>query len=257
MKVLRLLMLVSVITGLFGVAPASAAGSGSVGFGGVAACKDSTTVAVNATSTYANNRIRVDLYFQEKGEWKLFKQAYTSAFGAGSSTSTVSLNYPGEGASEGEPFRIDAVLQRLSGNTYVDLASASQTVSVADKYCLGKCNVVIETTDKASAAGTLAVYTHYGSWFRPEGRLQGSLTVAAGQKVSATFPGLPCGWTVRAWYYPKPRTGDKTPRLLPSQYWPNEFQATTLDVSNPYVTSFAKGLKATDPVAPNDPFAAK
>ena len=53
---------------------------------------------------------------------------------------------------------------------------------------------------------------------------------------------LPCNWTVRAWYYPA--TGkDRTPRMLPAQYWPYEFAATSQDGANPYTTSFAKGLK--------------
>ena len=67
---------------------------------------------------------------------------------------------------------------------------------------------------------------------------------------------LPCNWTVRAWYYPA--TGkDRTPKLLPAQYWPNEFAATSQDGANPYATSFAKGLKATAPLESGDPYAPK
>jgi hypothetical protein len=60
---------------------------------------------------------------------------------------------------------------------------------------------------------------------------------------------------VRAWYYPK--SGDTTPKMLPSQYWPNEFAANSLDGTNPYTTAFAKALKATHPTEPDDPFAVK
>jgi hypothetical protein len=45
--------------------------------------------------------------------------------------------------------------------------------------------------------------------------------------------------------------------MLPAQYWPNEFQANALNVTNPYTTAFGKSLKATRPLESSDPFVAK
>jgi hypothetical protein len=258
MKIIRILTLVGILAGLSGVLPAIAAGhSVSVGIYSIAACKDVTTVAINGSSTYSNNRLDVGVYYKDdKGKYVLLKQVFTSAFRAGPFMLAVPLAYPSNAATEGEVLRVDVQLQVLSGNAYVNVGNLIvQNVTVADKYCLDKCSVTVDTSDKAPAAGTLTIRSHYGSLFRPEGRLHGALPVSAGQKARLVFVGLPCNWPVRVWYYPK--TGDKTPRLLPAQYWPNEFQANDLDGTNPYTTAFARGLKATSPVEPDDPFVVK
>jgi hypothetical protein len=244
------------MAGLFGALPESAeAQSGAVSISTIAACKDRASVAVTGSSTYANNRLEVNLYYVESGQWKLLRQVYTQAFGSGTFSLLVPLLYASP-ATEGETLRVDVQLQRSSGGAYVDVGSlATMNVSVADRDCVGKCNVTVDIVDKAPVSGMVTVRSHYGSWFRPEGRLHGAMPVVAGQKFRATFVGLPCDWSVRVWYYPK--TGDRTPKMLPAQYWPNEFQVNALDVSNPYTTSFAKGLKATQALETDDPYAAR
>ena len=257
MKGFHILVAVGLLAALIGVAPASAGPAVAVGIYSIAACKDETTVVVNGSSTYSNNRLDVGVYYKnEKGQHVLLKQVYSPAFGAGSFMMAVSLAYSDNAATEGETLRVDVQLQALSGGAYVDVGPLlMQNVSVADKNCIGKCTVTVDTADKASTSGPLTLRSHYGEWFRPEGRLHGALPVSAGQKVRAVFVGVPCGWTVRAWYYPK--SGDKTPKMLPSQYWPNEFQANSLDGTNPYTTAFAKALKATHPTEADDPFIAR
>ena len=257
MKGIPILVAVGLLAALIGVAPASAGSAVSIGIYSIAACKDETTVVVNGSSTYSNNRLDVGVYYKnDKGEYVLLKQVHSPTFGSGSFMLAVPLAYPDNAATEGETLRVDVQLQYLSGNSYVNVGPLLiQNVTVADKYCIGKCTVTVDTADKAPASGTLTLRSHFGEWFRPEGRLHGAVPVSAGQKVRAVFVGLPCDWPVRAWYYPK--SGDKAPKMLPSQYWPNEFQANSLDGTNPYTTAFAKGLKATHPSEPDDPFAAK
>jgi len=257
MKNTRLLVLAGTLVSLLNVLPAlAAAQSGSVSVYSVAACKDTTTVALTGSSTYSNNRIDVSLnYKNDKGKDVLLNQSTTAAFASGPFTLAVTLPYTDTAAMEGEVLRLDVTLRRLSGNSYVSVSSLSQNVIVADKNCFGKCSVTIDTTDKAPAAGTLALRSHFGAWFRPEGRLHGALPLNAGQKARVVFVGVPCNWPVRVWYYPK--TGDKTPKMLSAQYWPNEFQANALDGTNPYVTSFAKGLAPTHPLEEDDPFVVK
>ena len=81
------------------------------------------------------------------------------------------------------------------------------------------------------------------------------MPVTAGQKLQNTFPALPCNASARIWYYPS--TGkDRTPKLLPSQYWPDGFGLSG-DPAIVYATSFAKGVKATAPLEPDDPYAPK
>ncbi len=257
MKGFHILVAVGLLAALIGAPPASAGSAVSIGIYSIAACKDETTVVVNGSSTYSNNRLDVGVYYKnDKGQYVLLKQAYTFAFGAGSFMLAVPLAHPESGTAEGETLRVDVQLQYLSGNSYVDVGPLLiRHVTVADKYCIGKCTVTVDTADKAPASGTLTLRSHFGQWFRPEGRLHGAVPVSAGQKVRAVFVGLPCGWAVRAWYYPK--SGDKTPKMLPSQYWPNEFAANSLDGTNPYTTAFVKGLKATHPPEPDDPFITK
>jgi hypothetical protein len=81
------------------------------------------------------------------------------------------------------------------------------------------------------------------------------VSFTAGRSARATFVGIPCDWTVGAWYYPG--NGNPTPLLLPAQYWSREFAATLADGTNPYTTSFVDGLPATDPLEVDDPFAAR
>ena len=257
MRAARLIIIAGIVAGLLSVLPVSAAApSWSIGISSVAACKDSLTVAVAGSSSYSKNRLDVGVYYLEQGKWKLLQQVLTPQFGAGPFSLAVPLQYSDNAATAGETLRVDVQLQRSSGNTYVDVGSyATANVVVADRDCIGKCNLTVTSGDQAPASGTITVRTHFGALFRPEGRLYGVAPVSAGQKLQATFVGLPCNWAARVWYYP--RAGDKTPKLLPAQYWPNEFQVNALDISNPYTTAFARGLKATHPVEAGDPYAAK
>jgi len=258
MKITRLLILVGLVAALSASLPASAATpSVSVGIYSIAACKDTTTVVVNGSSTYSNNRLNVNIYHKnDKGDYVLLKQAYSSTFVAGPFMIAVTLPYTNKAVAEGEVFWIDVQLQRLSGGSYVNVGNlVTQSATVADKYCFDKCTVTVDTSDKAPASGTLTLRSHFGSWFRPEGRLHGAMPVSAGRTARVVFVGVPCDWPVRAWYYPK--TGDKTPKMLPAQYWPNDFQANALDGTNPYVTSFANGLKPTHPLEEDDPYVVK
>jgi hypothetical protein len=234
-------------------APAEATGA-SISIHSAAACKDTTTVAVIGTTGYPSNRVQVQLYFRNALGQYVYKAGFTSAtFGAGPISVAAELNYAKEPVAAGSLLRVDVRLERLSGGSYVDvLGVISLTTTAADKSCVDACSVTVDTTDAAPSDGTLTLRSHYGSWFRPEGRLQGTATVSAGRPLRATFVGIPCGWTVRPWYYPK--TGDTTPKMLPSQYWPSEFAATVADGTNPYTTSFAQGVPPANPLEANDPF---
>lgn len=235
-----------------------AAQSVSVGIYSIAACKDVTKVTVQGSSTYSNNRLDVGVFYRnDKGEWKLFRQVFTAAFASGPFMMTVPLTYADDNTRDGEVLRVDVQVQRLSGNSYVNVGPLlTQNVTTADRYCLDKCNVTVDTSDKAPASGTITLRSHFGKLFRPEGRLQGAHMVVAGQKARIVFVGVPCDWTVRAWYYPNSGK-DKTPKLLPSQYWPNDFQANELNGTNPYTTSFAKAIAATAALEEDDPFVVK
>ncbi|MFN8597666.1 MAG: hypothetical protein U0559_15970 [Anaerolineae bacterium] len=102
----------------------------------------------------------------------------------------------------------------------------------------------------------MTLRSHFGSWFRPEGRLQGALPVLAGQALNGMIVGVPCDVTMRVWYYPA--TGkDRTPKLLPSQYWPAEYGTAASNGSVTYATSFKLGLPATKPLEADDPYAPK
>jgi hypothetical protein len=253
MKTGRLFILVTLVASLLIALSAPAgASSGSISVFSLAACKDIATVTAVGSSPYSNNRISAAIFYQDdQGQDVLLQHVHSSAFGAGPFSLTVLLPYTTAMAA-GTALRVDVRLQRLSGNSYMDAAWAGQYVTVADVSCLNLCSVTVNTTDKAPADGTITLRSHYGSWFRPEGWLHGAVPVNAGRQVRTTFVGLPCGWTVRAWYYPK--AGDKTPKMLPSQYWPNEYQAYMLDGTNPYTTSFANALPPTHPLEEDDPF---
>jgi hypothetical protein len=253
----KLLLTTVLMAGLLLVLPALAlAASGVAGIHSVAACKDTTTVAVIGSTTYANNRVCTDLYFRNsEGKEELKAQLCSAPFGTGKISLALQLNYPKQPVPAGSTLRVDVRLERLSSGGYVTISSDRQYVTAADKSCLHACSVTVDTADRAPRAGTLTLRSHYGSWFRPEGWLHGAVPVSAGRSARATFVGIPCGWTVRAWYYPS--SGDPTPLLLPAQYWPHEFAATDADGTNPYTTSFAAGLPATDPLEVDDPFVAR
>ena len=222
---------------------------------GVTACKDSATVVADVYSTYASNLVRVRVYYlNEDGEYQALAVAKSGIFGAGNSRVMVTVPYADRSVAAGTSLLLDVQLKRSYGvNAWADLgAPVLYYTSAADKDCTGRCGLLVETSDGAPADGTITLRSRFGSWFRPEGALLGASPVTAGYRAKLVFAGLPCDWTVRVWYYP--RNGDTTPRMLPSQYWPGEFQITALDLSNPYVTSFAAGLPATAPLEEDDPY---
>lgn len=252
---LALLTLVTVLT-LAG--PVAASGpAGSIGIFSVAACRDTTTVAVSGTASAATNRIKAWIYRQnDKGEWIELVSTVTDDFGSGAFMTPLALDYFSRSVSGGTPLQVVVKLQSRSGNSWVDVSSASTIVNATDRSCQDRCSVTVSTTDKAPADGVITLRSHYGSLFRPEGRLHSTMSIKAGQRAHYAVVALPCNWTVRAWYYPA--TGkDRTPKLLPAQYWPYEFAATLQDGANPYTTSFAKGLKATAALEYGDPYAPK
>lgn len=229
------------------------ASNGSIGIYDVAVCRDTTTVAAVGSAAYATNRVGVAVYFRNaEGKEVLLRQAYTGAFGPGPVSVALTLPYAGAAIAPGTLLRIEVRLQRLSGSAFIDVSVASQHVWTPDKNCFGECSITVDTSDRAPADGVVTLRSHYGTWFRPEGWLHGAMPVQAGHSARLTFVSVPCGWTVRAWYYP--RTGDTTPQMLPAQYWPHEFQANILDGTNPYVTTFGAGLPATDPLEADDRF---
>ena len=257
MKKIGLMLLASVVL-LALVSPVAASGpTGLIGIYSVAACQDTTTVAVSGTASAATNRIKAWLYKQnDKGEWIQLANTVTSNFTGGDFLMTLVLDYFGKAVEGGTPLQVVVKLQSMNGNSFVDVSSTSTILNASDKTCQNKCSATINTTDIAPANGVITVRSHYGSFFRPEGWLHGAMSVKAGQRAFFTVVGLPCNWTVRAWYYPS--TGkDRTPKMLPAQYWPNEFAATQDDGANPYTTSFIKGLKASSPLEPGDPYAPK
>ena len=254
MKVQRFILSAILVISLLALIPISAqAQSASIGVHSVAACTDTATVAIIGMTGFSNNVLEVKLlYINSKGEVKSKGTHTTAPFGSGRISLAIEFPYANETLPAGAQLRVEARLRRLSSSGYVDAGYAQQQATVVDKSCIDTCSVTVDTTDRAPRAGTLTLRSHYGTFFRPEGWLHGAVPVSAGQAARATFVGIPCGWTVRAWYYPQ--TGDPTPLLLPSQYWPHEFAATQADGTNPYTSSFAAALPATAPLEPNDPF---
>ncbi len=258
---MRKLGLIGLIVGVWlaTVLPVTAAplASGTVGVASAAVCKDTANIAVAGTAAYATNRVKVRLYKQESdGSFSWFRSVTSESFGSGSFMLALTLDYSANAVAAGRLLRVDVLLQRLSGSSFVDDSFASTFVTAADRSCKDTCSVTVSTTDRAPANGTITLRTHFGSWFRPEGRLYGAMPVKAGSVVQFTVVGVPCGASARAWYYPA--TGkDRTPKMLPAQYWPNEYAATELDGSNPYATSFARGVAATMPLESDDPYAPK
>jgi hypothetical protein len=234
-------------------APADAAGIFSV-----AACRDTTTVTVSGSSEYATNRLRASVsYLNSDGVYVLLQQVTTSNFGSGSFWLPVVLDYHTQPVDADTQLQIIVQLQRSTGRGFVDLGDPVTTyVTAADKLCFNQCSVTVSTGDRAPASGMITLRSHFGTWFRPEGWLQGAVAVSAGRAVQATFADVPCGAWVRVWFYPA--TGqNRTPSMLPSQYWPNEFGTTVGGASTPYATSFASGLPATKPLESDDPYAPK
>ena len=236
----------------------SAAPNGVYGIYSIDACRDSTTVTVSGSSEFATNQIVASVsYLNDKGKYILLQQTTSGNFGSGSFTIPVTIDYSANPVDEGTSLQVIVQLQGMTGNGFVNLGDSVTTyVTAADKFCEGKCSVVLSTTDRAPANGVVTLRTHFGSWFRPEGWWQGAIPVYAGQAVQATIAGAPCGAQGRAWFYPA--TGkDRTPKMLPSQLWPDEFGTSSSGGSSFYVTSFAKGLPATKPLEPDDPYAPK
>ncbi len=259
---MRRLSLSGLIIGLLlaAVMPVSAAplAGGTVGIASTAVCKDTATVAAGGTATYATNRIKIKVYAQNTdGSFHLHSEAASEQFGSGAYLLAVTVDYSAKPVAAGRVMRIDVQLQRQSGGSFVNDGSlVSTTISAADQSCKDRCSVTIATTDRAPVKGTVTLRTHFGAWFRPEGRLYGAIPVNAGASLRNTVIGVPCGASVRVWFYPA--TGkDRTPKLLPAQYWPYEYAATELDGANPYTTSFAKGVAATKPLESDDPYAPK
>ncbi len=257
LKKLSLIVLIATVM-LTPLSTAAASGpTGLIGIYSVAACQDTTTVAVSGTASAATNRIKAWIYKQnDKGEWNELSSAITDNFTSGSFMMPIVLDYFDKSVKDGTPLQIVVKLQSRSGNSWSDVSSTSTIVNAAGRTCQNRCSVTINTIDKAPADGVITLRSHYGSLFRPEGRLHSTVSVKAGQRAFYSVAGLPCNWTVRAWYYPSAGK-DRTPRMLPAQYWPYEFAATSQDGSNPYTTSFAKGLKATAPLEYSDPYAPK
>ena len=257
MKQLSSMLLIVIILLSLAVPAAAAGPTGLLGIYSIAACQDTTTVAVSGTTTYATNRVKAWVYKQnDKGEWLLLASTVSDNFGSGDFLMPLVLDYFGKSVSGGTPLQVVVKLQGRSGNSFVDVSSASTTLNASDTNCQNKCSVTISTNDRAPADGVITLRSHFGSFFRPEGWLHSAASIKAGQRVLYSVVALPCNWTVRAWYYPK--TGkDRTPKMLPAQYWPYDFAATIHDGANPYTTSFAKGLKPTSPLESDDPYAPK
>jgi hypothetical protein len=250
-------MALALVIALVLVSPAAASGpTGMIGIYSVAACQDTTTVTVSGTTTFATNRIKAWVYrLNNNSEWVLLANTVTDNFGSGDFLTSIALDY-NRSVDGGTQLQIVVRLQGRSGSSFVDVGSVSTLVSASDKDCQNRCSTTITTTDRAPADGVVTVRSHYGSFFRPEGRLHSAIPVKAGQALHYSVVALPCNWTVRAWYYPA--TGkDRTPRLLTSQFWPYEFAATTAGGANPYATNFARSVKATAPLEYGDPSAAK
>ncbi len=239
------------------VAPAAASGpSGAIGVYSVTACKDTTTVAVSVNTTYATNRLWVRVYVpNNQGQYDLRKETYSAQSGSGAYIVPVIVNYRNNAVDDGILLQITVQLQSGGG---FDNIGAPITIyaQVADKNCYGKCSLTISTNDKAPASGVVTVRSHYGAWFRPEGWTVGAVPVVGGAKLQIGVPAISCGSSVRVWFYPS--TGkDRTPKMLPAQYWPYEYAVTRDDGANPYTTSFAKGVKPSAPLEPDDPYAPK
>lgn len=251
----KLLAVAATLGLLLAVASPVMAATVSLGLTNVAACKDTATVTVYGSSSYTTNHVKVSVYKKDsKGNYQLLAETTTNAFSSGSFSFPVMVDYSTKSVTEGTSLRIEVRLKAPGSDTVSGPITTYTTA--ADKYCLGKCSIAITTADKAPASGVVTLRSHFGSWFRPEGRLQGALPVLAGQALNGMIVGVPCDVTMRVWYYPA--TGkDRTPKLLPSQYWPAEYGTAASNGSVTYATSFKFGLPATKPLEADDPYAPK
>ena len=222
----------------------------------VSACRDTTTVTVSGSSAYATNRIVASVsYLNDDGKYQLLQQTTSSNFGSGSFWIPVVLDYHTTPVDAGTSLQVIVQLQITSGGGFENFGDSITTyVNAADRYCFNQCSVSISTSDRAPVNGVITLRSHFGSWFRPEGWTQGVVSVNAGQAVQATFADVHCNAWVRAWFYPA-SGADRTPRMLPSQFWPDEFGMPSAGASASYATAFSKGIPATKPLEPGDPFA--
>lgn len=225
----------------------------------VAACRDTTTVTVSGSSSYATNRIQASVsYLDSDGdEYILLQQITSDNFGSGNFWVPVVLDYHTHLVDAGTQLQVIVQLQYSSSSGFTDLGSPVTTyITAADRLCFNQCSVAISTSDRAPTNGVVTLRSHFGSWFRPEGWTHGVVSVNAGQTVQMTIADVPCNAWVRVWFYPA--TGqDRTPRMLPSQNWPGEYGTDGAASSAIYATSFARGLPATKPLESDDPYAPK
>ena len=179
------ILLLTVVLLVSTVAPASASGpTGTMGIYSVAACQDTTTVAVSGTASAATNRIKAWLYKQnDKGEWIQLGNTVTGNFNSGDFMMPLVLDYFGNSVEGGTPLQVVVKLQSQSGSSFVDVSSTSTIVNASDKSCQNKCSLTISTSDRAPANGVITVRSHYGSFFRPEGWLHSAVPVKAGQRA--------------------------------------------------------------------------
>ena len=221
-------------------------------------CRDTTTVTVSGSSAYATNRIQASIsYLNSDGVYVLLQQTISTNFGSGSYWLPVVLDYHAQPVSAGTMLQIIVQVQRSSSGGFTNLGNPMTTyVTAANKFCLNQCIVTVSTSDRAPVNGVITLRSHFGSWFRPEGWLHGAMSVNAGQTIQMTFADVACGARVRVWFYPA--TGkDRTPKMLPSQYWPSEYGTDGSGASSPYAASFARGLPATKPLESDDLYAPK
>ncbi len=140
---MRRFSLSSLIIGLLlaMVVPVSAAplAAGTVGIASLAVCKDTATVVVAGTATYATNRVKVKLYKQNtKGAFEWFRTVNSENFGSGDFMLALQIDYSTNQVAAGRLMRVDVQLQRLSGSSFVNDGSlASTTLGAADKFVQG------------------------------------------------------------------------------------------------------------------------
>jgi hypothetical protein len=255
------MLILSVAPAASNLAPISqsvpASTSNEIGIYSVAACRDTTTVTVSGSSTYATNRVvaSVSYWNSHDDKYVVLQQITSFNFGSGNFWIPLVLDYHTQPVDADTSLQVIVQLQRSTGSGFTNLGDPVTTyVTAADRYCLNQCSIAISTSDRAPANGIITLRSHFGSWFRPEGWLQGVIAVKKGQAVQATFANVACNAWVRAWFYPS--TGaDRMPRMLPSQHWPGEFGTAAAGATAPYATSFAKGLPATRPLESDDPYA--
>ena len=129
------LMTLTLIVVLTLVSPVAASGpTGTIGIYSVAACQDTTTVAVSGTASAATNRIKAWIYKpNDKGEWIQLANTVTANFTSGSFMMPLVLDYFGNSVKGGTPLQVVVKLQSLSGNSFVDVSSTSTIVNASDK----------------------------------------------------------------------------------------------------------------------------